>query len=200
MTNNRIISAIYNYKEVTNRFIFVPYLFAHEQPIWASFIHFFTANQYIKYFVNQWASGLDYTWLTVLEGFSNEKESHQWLMYLLQGTTETISYPIMTSPEIIFRENWNFSHKVLKMIDTIEKFLWKLLQRERFLAPKARILSFDKLIMLLQEHELRLAHNSLTLYSQLELIINTFGTAQLKAEFKETMKELRIWIKNNLSA
>jgi len=203
IVNNKIISAIYNYKEETckdedKQVIFIPSFFFHEQFIFASFIHYFTENRFFKIFVNQWGDKTGYDWNKVLDDFSGEIDKFKLLMILLQGAIDNIEYPKMVSMEIIKKENMIFANKVLKMINAAEKRIWNLLQREKFLALKARIMNFNNLVTMLKTHEPRLIFNQIALYSQLDIIVERFGTLQLKAEYKEIMKELQIWIKKDL--
>ena len=204
MLTNKVISAIYNYKEDCGKNderkdFFIPCVFENEQPIFACFINLFTENKYFRTFVNQWASSLGYSWNDILDSFYSEKEKYQLIMSLLQGIFETIKYPEKIPQKEIEKENNRFAGKVLSMINTGEKILWNLLKREKFLLSRGRFISFDDLVLQLQKQEPRLIFNKIALYIQLEVIVEKFGTNQLKAEFREIMKELKIWIKSNLS-
>jgi len=205
MSTNRVISAIYNYRENLNKgetrqMLFIPSILNCEQLIFASFIHIFTENIFFQNFVNRWTSNTNHSWGTLLDNFSGDIEKFQLLMNFLQGTIETIEYSNKTPLETIERENAIFANKVLRIINTGESILSKLLIREKFLTPKARFLSFNQLVALLQEQEPRLISNQVALYSQLAVIVERFGTSQLKAEYKEVIKELQIWIKADLPA
>jgi len=203
MSANRVISAICNYREVINnnenkQVLFIPSIFDNDQFIFVSFIHFFTENKFFQSFVNRWASSINYSWGTLLDDFHGELEKFQMLMSILQGTIESIQYPIETPEHTINKENIFFANKVLKMINTGEKILYKLLKREKFLTQKSRFVSFDQLVTMLQSQEPRLMFNQVALYSQLAMIVEKFGTSQLKAEYNEIMKELKVWIKAEL--
>ncbi|MCL2721643.1 MAG: hypothetical protein FWD47_09940 [Treponema sp.] len=185
--NKSIISAIYNYKEETNKdedkqVIFIPCLFIHEQLIFASFIHYFTENKFFRSFVNQWGDKSGYDWNKVLDNFYGEIDKFKMLMILIQGAIDNIEYSEMLSMDVIKRENMIFANKVLKMINAAEKRIWNLLQREKFLALKSRIMNFNSLVTMLKTHEPRLIFNQIALYSQLDIIVEKFGTLQLKAE------------------
>lgn len=210
----RIFSAIYNYsvykslfsetKEIPVPLDFIKVLltegkiFNYKQPIFTSFCHLLSESKPFSNFINQWALNSEYQWINQLDDYSEECNKISLLSNLIYGTLENIIYPNEMSLESIEKANTRFAVKILNMVNSGEKCIWNLLQRERFLAPKAGIVSFDKLVLLINKAS-GSKLNQIALYSQLDRIINKFGTSQMKSEFNEILKELDVWVKRNFS-
>ena len=194
--NADLALATNNYMKKTNRSVHAPFFPAHETPVWACLNNVFLENKHIKHFYNLYRDPcMNYTEDTLLEGYCDEQQSSQLLAYLLQGTIETICHPIGASPEAIHQKNLNFFYEFSKIIYETEKIILDVLKRGKFLVPKHRVLSFNKLIQKMHEKQPKLNCNSIALYSKITHIINKYGTAQLKLELKERMEELRVRIR-----
>lgn len=197
--NTKMISAIYNYKNVNENMLFIPAIFNYEQPIFLSFIYLFKENKYFKEFFERWADYPGTQWKEILEDFYFGKEKFDMVMNLLQGAIDTIDE---NTDNVKFSNSKKveFVNKVLKLINNMEKQIWDILRRGKFLYPNVGLFNFDNLIKQLQVRESRLFCNEVVLYSKLKNIVEKYGVGECKAEFKYFNEDLKTWIRKNLAA